>query len=364
MQQKVSPVLEGYETLYKFELAKGVLRFFLIFVIYYQFNSYFKQFSSNIFLRFLPEILIAFNLAYVLLLLLLKGWIVQKGIILRFFHYFSLVFCPLVFSIIIKFTGAERSVFVGFFYFYLVVIPLAQINFNIYETVFSELLIIASYPTLLYLFNGISDTSRVIWQVAFMLFITATIFLFYLIIKNDNKQLNEISRQFYELSIKDPLTGLYNRRFFFEILEKEIEKARRSEKSFTIAIGDIDDFKKINDTFGHLEGDRVLMDVAEIIKNNLRKYDLAARLGGEEFVLLLPDTTKKEALQIIERLRKAICGSDLCKGKKKLSISFGLAAYPEDGQTIDMLLSRADRALYDAKKQGKNRIVSSAGIMG
>jgi|GEM_PF-6801837 len=364
MQQKTVPILKGYETLLNFELAKGVLRFFLIFVIYYQFNSYFKQFSDNIFLKFLPEILIASNLIYVLLLIFLKEWIVQKGIILKFFHYFSLVFCPLVFSIIIKFTGGESSVFVGFYFFYLVVNPLAQINFNIYETVLSELLIVASYPTFLCFFNGIKEPIRVMWQVAIMLLVSATIFLFYLIIKNDHNKLNEISRKFYELSIKDPLTGLYNRRFFYEILEKEIEKARRSGRSFTIAIGDIDDFKKINDAFGHLEGDRVLIQIAAIIKSNLRKYDLAARLGGEEFVILFPDTSKKEALQIVERLRKAICENDLCEGEKKLSISFGLASCPEDGQTIDTLLSRADRALYDAKRQGKNKTVAFTGIMG
>jgi diguanylate cyclase (GGDEF)-like protein len=351
------------QTLHKFELTKAFLRFFLIFVIYYSFNSYFKTSFKVFYLKYLPEILIVSNLIYILLLLIFKKQLVQKNSILKFFHYFSLFFCPLVFAIIVRFTGNVDSVFVSFFYFYLVVIPLAQINFKIYETVLSELFIISSYPLFLSLLGKINNPIKLYWQIAFMIFLSATIFIFYLIIKRENHKLSKLSRQFYELSIKDPLTGLFNRRFFYEILEREIEKSRRKEKVFTIAIGDLDNFKKINDTFGHLEGDRILTEVAQIIKDNIRKYDIAARLGGEEFAILLPETTKEEALAIIDRLREEICRRNLCEGNKKLSISFGLSSFPEDGQTLDTLLSRADRALYDAKRQGKNRTIASSGIV-
>lgn len=135
--------------LFKFELAKGLLRFFLIFAIYWTFHSTINLEGKNFIATNLPKLLVGINLLYVLLLLTFKERLIQNIVYLKAFHYLSLILCPLVFSLAIKYTGGENSVFVGFFYFYLVVIPLAQINFSTIETIFSEILIILSYPILL-----------------------------------------------------------------------------------------------------------------------------------------------------------------------------------------------------------------------
>lgn len=120
--------------------------------------------------------------------------------------------------------------------------------------------------------------------------------IFYAVIKQENKQLIELSKRFYQLSIIDPLTGLYNRRFFFKVFEKEVEKSLRNNCVLSVAIGDFDNFKNINDEYGHEEGDKVLREVSQIIKDSLRKMDIPARIGGEEFVILLPQTDKKRCL--------------------------------------------------------------------
>ncbi len=164
-----------------------------------------------------------------------------------------------------------------------------------------------------------------------------------------------------ELSNTDPLTGLNNRRYFTEALEREFPRSIRKNESFSLVMADIDHFKKVNDTYGHQEGDMVLTMVAAFIRDLIRRYDTAARYGGEEFVVILPDTGTAQALQFAERLRKGI-EEIIFSGRLQslnVTISLGVATFPSPRvDSVDTLLRNADEALYRAKKNGRNRVES------
>ncbi|MZH41838.1 MAG: diguanylate cyclase, partial [Nitrospinae bacterium] len=160
-------------------------------------------------------------------------------------------------------------------------------------------------------------------------------------------------------SRSDGLTGLFNRRFFDEALEGEMKRAQRYEGSFSLIFFDLDNFKKLNDTYGHQAGDMTLKKTAEIMLTEKRTEDLACRYGGEELVLILPETTKVNALVIAERIRQKIEELELVFEGKQFSVtsSGGVASYPADAKDVKTLLNMADVALYQAKENGKNRIV-------
>jgi diguanylate cyclase (GGDEF)-like protein/putative nucleotidyltransferase with HDIG domain len=154
----------------------------------------------------------------------------------------------------------------------------------------------------------------------------------------------------------DPLTDLHNRRGFEESIEVEIERARRGGHSLTLLVADLDHFKRVNDRLGHAAGDAALTEVGRILRAGKRQIDYAARTGGEEFALILPDTTEEEAYVVAERLRAAVQQS-FADELVPLTFSFGIAGYPHRGATTDALLRVADRALYAAKELGRNRTV-------
>ena len=160
-------------------------------------------------------------------------------------------------------------------------------------------------------------------------------------------------------TVTDPLTGAYNKRFFYEILENSFEDFKRYGKKFSIIFIDIDNFKKINDNYGHMTGDLVLKTLVMIIKKTLRKNDLVFRFGGEEFVVLLPETDTENAIAIAERVREEIAKEQIeIKQNQTLSItvSCGVAAINKDMVNPKDLIEIADNALYKAKKEGKNRV--------
>ncbi len=168
-----------------------------------------------------------------------------------------------------------------------------------------------------------------------------------------------------ELSLTDPLTGLRNVRYFYDTIEREVKRASRYGEVFSVVIFDIDNFKDVNDTYGHQTGDDVLKELAGILKGQCRRADVLARYGGEEFVMLLPRTDRDSALQVAERIREAVQRHtfseeallrDGMKKALKITISGGVATFPEDGQTVRELLYRADMALYRAKALGKARV--------
>ena len=169
------------------------------------------------------------------------------------------------------------------------------------------------------------------------------------------------ARRLEQLIFVDPLTQVYTRGYFDEEFRREIERAHRTHSSFALLMLDIDWFKRVNDDHGHSGGDRVLREIALLLRSNMRQVDIVTRYGGEEFALLLPGTTEQEALLAAERLRKTVEETTirLDSGQRvKLTVSIGAALYPDHANTRDELLDRADRvALYRAKRDGRNRVV-------
>ncbi len=155
----------------------------------------------------------------------------------------------------------------------------------------------------------------------------------------------------------DPLTELFNRRHFYELADHELERSQRIGSPLSFAILDIDYFKNINDKFGHLVGDTVLIILAKLLKKQLRSIDLCCRYGGEEFVICLPDTGSEDAKDVAERIRLAICQeSILAEGETDLFISASLGvATGLNGEKVESTLKRADVALYQAKNAGRNQ---------
>jgi diguanylate cyclase (GGDEF)-like protein len=171
-----------------------------------------------------------------------------------------------------------------------------------------------------------------------------------------------------DLSNTDALTGLANRRYFQEIVQRELAQARRYDFNFSLVMADIDHFKLFNDTHGHLRGDVVLRRVATIMLQNTRGIDLVARFGGEEFIILLPRTDKEGAFAAAEKLRQVIAGEHFAGAEQSqpggaLTLSLGIAEYPLDSVDIEELINLADQALYQAKKTGRNRTVIWGGSL-
>jgi len=158
----------------------------------------------------------------------------------------------------------------------------------------------------------------------------------------------------YDAATKDEKTGAYNQRFFKNIFEMEIEKAKRGKQKLSLVIIDIDFFKKINDTHGHLIGDEILSELVKVLEKSLRKYDLLARFGGEEFFVLLPGTSTSHGKRIAERLRKSLSKNSKMK-KYEITISLGITEY-KNRDTILRMTKRADKALYVSKKNGRDQV--------
>ena len=161
-----------------------------------------------------------------------------------------------------------------------------------------------------------------------------------------------------ELSQTDPLTGLFNRGHLFPTLELEVQRTRRSSRGFCVLMVDLDGLKAINDSLGHLRGDEVLRSVGRVISGSIRTVDSAYRYGGDEFLILLPETEFIGAYVVAEKIREGVeaIGESLATGLGLTSVSIGLVSHPEDGTTTEELIVAADRAMYQAKSLGKNQI--------
>ena len=174
-----------------------------------------------------------------------------------------------------------------------------------------------------------------------------------------------ISMSFRQASLTDPLTGVTNRRGFFEIGERHLERARLGNEPIAIVMFDLDRFKTINDQFGHAIGDEVLIAFCRLASAQLRPKDLFARIGGEEFVTLLPNTTTQDALRLAERVRSAIEGASHTVEDPlvRMTVSVGVASPTEGTTALDVLVSAADNALYRAKTAGRNRVELTSSIL-
>jgi len=162
----------------------------------------------------------------------------------------------------------------------------------------------------------------------------------------------------------DQLTGIYNRRYILRRIEEELVRFSKEACVFSLALADVDFFKKVNDEYGHEVGDKVLLMVAGMLKSSLRKQDVVARWGGEKFLVLLPETTSEQAQQLLEGVREQIAQTGLWDEERNIqvTVTLGIAAM-QKGETIDAVMNYADIALYRGKKNGRNCVIVNNGKM-
>ena len=157
-------------------------------------------------------------------------------------------------------------------------------------------------------------------------------------------------------AMTDPLTELFNRRYFLELSDQLLTLSKRSGSPLSLAFLDLDNFKRINDQHGHEVGDRVLQKASKVLKENVRESDVVARFGGEEFIILFTNTDQQNALRVCEVIRKAIEEADMPEGVNSITTSIGVSGVGDD-DSINQVIKRADKALYEAKDKGRNQVV-------
>lgn len=169
----------------------------------------------------------------------------------------------------------------------------------------------------------------------------------------------KLQRQLWSAATRDFMTGLYNRRAFMNYFSLEIVRAQRENKLLSVAIADVDNFKCVNDTYGHGEGDKVIIEVANRMQNVMRSFDIVGRIGGEEFAIAFAYANCEEAVQVCERIRKSIQEEPFKTTEVSLmvTISIGIALLDDNNMSLEDCLRQADKALYQAKRQGKNQVV-------
>ncbi len=180
-------------------------------------------------------------------------------------------------------------------------------------------------------------------------------------IKRLQDELEEKNRELERLSISDGLTGLFNHRHIHGLLHEEFDRAQRTGEKISVAMLDLDRFKAVNDTHGHPAGDRVLQELAEILRENAREIDRIGRYGGEEFMVILPETDIEDATVFVERIRREVARRPFdiqADEPLRMTVSVGVATYPNEGiDTPEALVKMADNALYAAKSGGRDRVV-------
>lgn len=177
-------------------------------------------------------------------------------------------------------------------------------------------------------------------------------------IEKQHNQLLQDEAKLRDLSVRDPLTGLFNRRYMEETFDREIQRAIRKQQPLSVILADIDDFKNINDTVGHVLGDQALVKASAFLMKNIRTSDVACRFGGDEFCLILPDCSLEEGIRRANALRLGIetLQAEQDKETDRITLSFGVSAMPDNGITREALLGAADAALYSSKRAGRNRV--------
>jgi diguanylate cyclase (GGDEF)-like protein len=180
-------------------------------------------------------------------------------------------------------------------------------------------------------------------------------------LRDGREELAAINVALETLSVTDGLTGLYNHKHLVQTLHSEVARAQRHKHPFSVLMIDVDHFKQYNDRFGHQMGDKLLADIAVLFKRTTRSIDYTARYGGDEFLLLLHEVTSTDALMLADRVRDAVAAAAFGPGDHKVTVSIGVASYPEHGETAEAVIAAADAGLYKAKRSGRNETVLAMG---
>ncbi|PJE54383.1 transporter substrate-binding domain-containing diguanylate cyclase [Marinomonas sp. BSi20584] len=204
---------------------------------------------------------------------------------------------------------------------------------------------------------------KIVWQIVLAIVIFLALMIYWnrkiikanTLLKQAQKDIEEKNKELNRLALTDNLTTLFNRRKLEELIQAEIDKGYHVDNSFCLSILDIDHFKEVNDKYGHQRGDSVLVEIASVLKDSLRITDYVGRYGGEEFIIIFPESSIEDVKLIIERVRLKIAQYDF-EGIEHKTASFGLTAF-KAGDTIEAVVKRADNALYEAKESGRNRVV-------
>jgi diguanylate cyclase (GGDEF)-like protein len=257
-------------------------------------------------------------------------------------------------TLLVMFTGREAS---PFFFVFPMIVAGAALVVSARVTVALAAAASLGYLAALVLGNPAGLTPTGVATVGINL--TALILLAYvaMVIAREQRRARDAA---IRLSTVDPLTSLFNRTFFFSAVEREIARSTRSGRGFCLLMMDLDELKTINDVQGHFVGDRVLKSVGEVIREGVRRIDIAARYGGDEFVVLLPETESSGAYVVAEKIRMGVAELDVRGTDMKTSLSVGVVSYPDDGRTSDELMISADQAMYASKRSGKNRVMGLA----
>jgi diguanylate cyclase (GGDEF)-like protein len=175
------------------------------------------------------------------------------------------------------------------------------------------------------------------------------------------EEIQKLQNQLREESIRDPLTGLYNRRYLEDAVEREFARALRDQYPVGIIMVDIDHFKKVNDSFGHISGDVVLQKLANLFLNSFRLEDIICRFGGEEFIIVMPATSAFTAIERVEEFRITLENTvmDILGNPIHITISAGVSVFPDDGRSFEDVIHAADQAMYKAKAAGRNQIIAA-----
>jgi diguanylate cyclase (GGDEF)-like protein len=273
----------------------------------------------------------------------------------------QLTFDLVALALIILFSGGLGSPIIAMFIVYIMIATFLTDYHKAFRSTLTVIVLLLLI-TLLQRGEDFFSSRQIMAMLTFDIMFIFTYFVSGYLSKNlhtNEALLKELLKQTQELSITDGLTGLYNQMHFFELLTLETKKSQRHKLSYTLIMFDVDHFKNYNDHNGHLQGSETLKRIGTIMRSKFRTTDLLAKYGGDEFVIILPEADKVGAYLAAERLRESVekqvfPGAET-QPLKKLTISIGLASFPEHGQNDEEILNRADKALYFAKDSGRNR---------
>jgi diguanylate cyclase (GGDEF)-like protein len=281
--------------------------------------------------------------------------------------YTSMAFQQLDFDLVILFllvffsNGFESPILAMFIFYIMVGTFLIHHNKAIKNAITAMVLVVVIYFTNEGLIFSIENLAT---MAAFNVILLFTYFISAYLSKNLSKnedRIRKLLQKTQEMSVTDGLTNLYNQTHFFLLFRLQLKKSQRYQTCFSLVIFDVDHFKNYNDNNGHLKGSGVLKQIGEIMRRCFRASDVLAKYGGDEFVIILPDSDKVGAFLAADRLREEV-EKEPFEGRQqqpfgKITLSLGISSYPEHGSSVEELLDRADKALYSAKKSGRNRTI-------